>query len=105
MSLDECIRLTIKKHPDYTCEAILNHYFNSNDVNCFSAKVDGKFPRHEMSKKNKYDIINEMRSKVGNLSTNDLVKAYSNWYYKNNSKSNSKDYLNIPFELLFELFL
>ena len=96
MSLDECIRLTIKKHPDYTCEAILNHYFNSNDVNCFSAKVDGKFPRHEMSKKNKYDIINEMRSKVGNLSTNDLVKAYSNWYYKNNSKSNSKDYLNIP---------
>ena len=85
-----------KKHPDYTCEAILNHYFNSNDVNCFSAKVDGKFPRHEMSKKNKYDIINEMRSKVGNLSTNDLVKAYSNWYYKNNSKSNSKDYLNIP---------
>ena len=96
MSLDECIRLTIKKHPDYTCEAILNHYFNSNDVNCFSAKVDGKFPKHEMSKKNKYDIINEMRSKVGNLSTNDLVKAYSNWYYKNNSKSNSKDYLNIP---------
>lgn len=96
MSLDECIRLTIKKHPDYTCEAILNHYFNSNDVNCFSAKVDGKFPRQEMSKKNKYDIINEMRSKVGNLSTNDLIKAYSNWYYKNNSKSNSKDYLNIP---------
>ena len=45
MSLNECIRLTIKKHPDYTCEAILNHYFNSNDVNCFSAKVDGKFPR------------------------------------------------------------
>lgn len=96
MSLDECIRLTIKKHPDYTCEAILNHYFNSNDVNCFSAKVDGKFPRQEMSKKNKYDVINEMRSKVGNLSTNDLIKAYSNWYYKNNSKSNSKDYLNIP---------
>lgn len=96
MTLDECIRLTIKKHPDYTCEAILNYYFNSNDVNCFSAKVDGKFPRQEMSKKNKYDVINEMRSKVGNLSTNDLIKAYSNWYYKSNSKSNSKDYLNIP---------
>lgn len=96
MTLDECIRLTIKKHPNYTCEAILNSYFNSNNVNCFSAKVDGKFPRQEMSKKNKYDVINEMRSKVGNLSINDLIKAYSNWYYKSNSKSNSKDYLNVP---------
>ncbi len=105
MTLRDCIGLTIKKHPDYNCEAILKTYFRIKNgiipsdvmvnLNAFSSLVDRYKPREEISKLGRRGVISELERET-NMQANrvgllKLIEEYSTRYYTNSNNNVSKN--------------